>query len=97
VSRRQLNVRFQEEDWERLAHLQQSLGQRSQYEVLHLAMIALEKEQCSETFAPPTARETISTEQPHVRTMSREDWCQRCRRLGIATCPACKAMQAKGR
>jgi hypothetical protein len=96
VPRRQLNVRFQEEDWERLAHLQQSLGQRSQYEILHLALIALEKGQCSETPPPPTARETISAEQPHVRTMSREDWCERCRRLGMAICLACK-VQGKGR
>jgi hypothetical protein len=98
VPRRQLNVRFQEEDWKRLADLQQQLGYRSQYEVLHLALIELEKVQCSETPAPPAAAASrAAPEQANARAAKRQDWCQRCRRLGMAVCPACLAIQGKGK
>jgi hypothetical protein len=46
---------------------------------------------------PLASPKANTTPAPTPRNTSREDWCQRCRRLGMATCPACKAIQAKGR
>jgi hypothetical protein len=44
---------------------------------------------------PLASRKENTAPTPTPGNTNRQDWCQRCRRLGMAVCPACMAIQGK--
>jgi hypothetical protein len=62
-------------------------GKEGLYQILRQAM----------TGNPLASPKEKTTPTPAPGNTNRQDWCQRCRRLGMAICPACMALQGKGK